>query len=156
MDFLHFQIIDSFIGGTLDLAWLWVLKTLLEVLFRDGVCLLSEYKGAKAKTFLSDARQPEVRAFSFRLKNETVVATTTINSNLHSCICNQKWIFYDTLRLYSARLKTFWIDHFRDIDIHTWLRGLREWNKRNVLLVAEPQDDFFCFTPPSLGAMYEF
>ena len=51
--------------------------SLLQVLLRDGVCLLSEYKGAKAMTFSSDARQPEVRAFSFRLKNETVVATQT-------------------------------------------------------------------------------
>ena len=78
-----------------------------------------------------------------------------MNSNLHSCICNQKWIFYDTLRLYSARLKTFWIDRFRDIKIHTWLRRLAERNKRNVWFIAEPQDEFFCFIPPSLGAKYD-
>ena len=41
------------------------------------------------------------------------------------------------------------------IEIHTWLRGLGEWNIRNVLFIAEPQDDFFCFIPPSLGAQYE-
>ena len=93
--------------------------------------------------------------FPSALNNETVVATTTINSNLHSCICNQKWIFYDTLRLYSARLKTFWIDRFRDIKIHTWLRRLAERNKRNVWFIAEPQDEFFCFIPPSLGAKYD-
>ena len=87
-DCFIFQIIDSFIGGTLDLAWLWVLKTLLEVLLRDGVCLLSEYKGAKAMSFLSDARQPEVRAFSFRLKMQkvyfrlTCVASSSLFSNL--------------------------------------------------------------------------
>ena len=42
------------------------------------------------------------------------------------------------------------------IKIHTWLRGLGEWNIRNVLFIAEPQDDFFCFIPPSLGAQYEY
>ena len=78
-----------------------------------------------------------------------------MNLNLHSCICNQKWIFYDTLRLYSARLKTFWIDRFRDLKILTWLRRLGEWNKRNVWFISEPQDDFFCFIPPSLGAKYD-
>ena len=42
------------------------------------------------------------------------------------------------------------------IKIHIWLRGLGEQNMRNVLFIAEPQDDFLCFIPPSLGAHYEF
>ena len=49
-------------------------------------------------------------------------------------------------------------DQFRYIKIHTWLRGLGDRNKRNVLFIAEPQDDFFCFLfyPPSLAAKYDF
>ena len=35
-------------------------------------------------------------------------------------------------------------------------RSLEEYNKRNVLFIADPQDDFFCFIPPSLAAKYEF
>ena len=31
--------------------------------------------------------------------------------------------------------------------MHTWLRGLGEKNKRNVLFITEPQDDFFGFIP---------
>ena len=31
-----------------------------------------------------------------------------------------------------------------------------EQNKRNVLFIAESQDDFFCFIPTSLAAKYEF
>ena len=54
------------------------------------------------------------------------------------------------------KLSLFIIDHFRYIKIHTWLRGLGELNKRNVLFITEPQDDFFCFIPPSLATMYEF
>ena len=42
------------------------------------------------------------------------------------------------------------------IKIHTWLRGEEEGNIRSVLFIAEPQDDFFCFIPPSLGAQYEY
>ena len=37
--------------------------------------------------------------------------------------------------------------------IHTWLPGV---DKRNVLFIAEPEDDFFCFIPPSLAAKYEY
>ena len=29
-------------------------------------------------------------------------------------------------------------------------------NKRNALFIIEPQDDLFCFIPPSLAAKYEF
>ena len=35
-------------------------------------------------------------------------------------------------------------------------RSLEEYNKRNVLFIADPQDDLFCFIPPSLAAKYEF
>ena len=55
-----------------------------------------------------------------------------------------------------------YIEHFHLIDhvwyrtIHTWLRGLEELNKRNVLLITEPQDDFFGFIPPSLAARCQF
>ena len=40
--------------------------------------------------------------------------------------------------------------------ILAWLWGLGEWNKRNVLFSAEPQDDFFYFISSSVGAKYEF
>ena len=33
------------------------------------------------------------------------------------------------------------IDHFGYIKIHTWLLGLEEYTKRNVLFIAKPQDD---------------
>ena len=33
------------------------------------------------------------------------------------------------------------------------LGGIKQ---KNVLIITEPQDDFFCFIPPSLVAMYEF
>ena len=33
---------------------------------------------------------------------------------------------------------------------------LGEQNTRNVLFIAESQDDFFCFIPTSLAAKYEF
>ena len=49
-----------------------------------------------------------------------------------------------------------WIDQFQYIKIHPWLRGLEESNKWNVLFITVPQDDFFCFTSPSLIAKYEF
>ena len=48
------------------------------------------------------------------------------------------------------------IVYFRFTKIHTWLRGLGECNKRNVLFIFEPKDDFFCVIPPSLAAKYEF
>ena len=84
------------------------------------------------------------------LKNETVVATATINSNLHSCICNQKWIFYDTLRLYSARLKTFWIEHkfsrYWNSYLAPRLAGMKQkkciircWASRWLLLFHSPK-----------------
>ena len=31
-----------------------------------------------------------------------------------------------------------------------------EYNKRNVLFISDPQDDFFCFITPGLAAKYEF
>ena len=46
-------------------------------------------------------------------------------------------------------------DHFWYTKTHTCLRSLGEYNKRNVLFIADPQDDFFCFIPPSLAAKYE-
>ena len=42
------------------------------------------------------------------------------------------------------------------LTIHTSLRGFGEYNKRNVLFILEPQDDFFSIIPPSLVAKYEF
>ena len=33
------------------------------------------------------------------------------------------------------------------------LAGIKQ---KNVLFIAEPQDDFFCFIPSSLAAKYEF
>ena len=33
------------------------------------------------------------------------------------------------------------------------LGGIKQ---KNVLFIAEPQDDFFCFIPSSLAAKYEF
>ena len=34
--------------------------------------------------------------------------------------------------------------------------GLGGIKQKNVLFIAEPQDDFFCFIPSSLAAKYEF
>ena len=49
-----------------------------------------------------------------------------------------------------------WIDQFQYIKIHPQLCSSGEYNKRNVLFITEPQDDFFCFITPSLVAKYEF
>ena len=46
------------------------------------------------------------------------------------------------------------IDQFRYNKIHTWFPG--GIYQKNVLFIAEPQEDFFCFIPPSLAAKYEF
>ena len=48
------------------------------------------------------------------------------------------------------------MDNYWYIKIHTWLRGLGEENKSNLLLITESQDDLFCFIFPSLVAKYEF
>ena len=49
-----------------------------------------------------------------------------------------------------------WIDHFQYNKIHAWHWGLGQQDKRNVLFITEPQDDFFCFIPPRLAAVYEY
>ena len=51
---------------------------------------------------------------------------------------------------------TLEIDHFRYIKILTWLRGLREKNKRNHMEVEGWIIYFFCFILPSLEATFEF
>ena len=86
-------------------AWPGLTVSLLQVLLRDGVCLLSEYKGAQAKTFLSDTRQPEVGAFSFRLKMQkvyfrlTFVALSSLFSNLPCRLSKNdgKWLVHSWL-----------------------------------------------------------
>ena len=71
-----------------------------------------------------------------------------------------EWPFFEAAKECCVELHygtvSLYLDHFRYIKIHIWLRGLREWNKRNVLFIAEPQDDFFWFIPPSLVAKYEY
>ena len=39
------------------------------------------------------------------------------------------------------------IDQFRYNKIHTWFHG--GIPQKNVLFIAEPQEDFFCFIPPT-------
>ena len=60
---------------------------------------------------------------------------------------------YKKLISNSHILLNYVIDHFR---IHTLLQGLGGIKQKNVLFITEPQDDFFCFIPPSLAAKYEF
>ena len=45
------------------------------------------------------------------------------------------------------------IDQFRYNKIHTWFPG--GIHQKNVLFIADPQEDFFCL-PASLAAKYEF
>ena len=45
------------------------------------------------------------------------------------------------------------IDQFRYNKIHTWFPG--GIHQKNVLFIADPQEDFFCFIPASLAAKYE-
>ena len=42
--------------------------------------------------------------FIIRKLNPLVIAATSINSNLHSCMCNEQWIFTKT-SLYLVGLK---------------------------------------------------
>ena len=63
---------------------------------------------------------------------------------------------YKNLISNSHILLNYVTDHFRYIKIHTLLQGLGGIKQKNVLFITEPQDDFFCFIPPSLAAKYEF
>ena len=63
---------------------------------------------------------------------------------------------YKKLISNSHILLNYVTDHFRYIKIHTLLQGLGGIKQKNVLFITEPQDDFFCFIPPSLAAKYEF
>ena len=48
----------------------------------------------------------------------------------------------------------YWNTSSHAIEINN--SNLRKWNKRNVLFIPEPQADFFCCIPLSLGNKYEF
>ena len=61
-----------------------------------------------------------------------------------------------TIACDSQKAGSPWIDQFRYIKIYSWHRGLGEENKRNLLFIAESQDDVFCFIPPGLAAKCEF
>ena len=67
--------------------------------------------------------------------------------NLMPSTKNTKFISCSEFESYPSRLATATCSYFRAFGSHT---------KRNVLFIAEPQDDFFCFIPPSLGAKCEF
>ena len=40
--------------------------------------------------------------FIIRKLNPLVVAATSVNSNLHSCMCNEQWIFYENLSVFGG------------------------------------------------------
>ena len=58
--------------------------------------------------------------------------------------------------MYKVHISTFTIDQYRYLKIHTWHRGLGEWNKRNKIFISDHRGNCFCFIPLSLGARYEF
>ena len=62
-----------------------------------------------------------------------------------------------SLSLGKIKIKSIgWIYYFRYFKTDTWLRGLKEQNKRNVWFIIELTDDFFSFIPTSLTAKYQF
>ena len=64
-------------------------------------------------------------------------AVAKMSSCQYMQLVGGEWTIFDILNLYLAPRIT----------------GIKQ---KNVLFIAEPQDDFFCFIPSSLTAKYEF
>ena len=74
--------------------------------------------------------------------------------NLTRDICTRRLLLKCQVARYMQLVEGEWtIFDISNSYLAPRLGGIKQ---KNVLFIAEPQDDFFCFIPQSLAAKYEF
>ena len=68
------------------------------------------------------------------------------------------WRFFLNIKFLFKICSFKWQDVIQDQCSMKFVLGSAAWGnkKRDVFFIAEPQDDFFCFIPISLGAKCKF